>query len=272
MSPVRGRGREASGVQRVSPALCSPRWLEGRAQGRDSVPLLAQLGLELTQAPASLVGDKKPAPTQLPLLTTPPTPKHTPEKARRTIQYLPPPALAWLLQRKREQSPWRTPEGRTPPHMSCPSGQGDGTRDRTATHPPEVPAGGRGPPLAPSRPSSSPGASSTNRWSSGPPEARGPQRVRPAAHEGPGFLPAPLHRAAPWKTSLEKGQALSVFTAISVSVASDGGPEAEPTTPPRPRGRRRPHTCPPQRLLGSCCSASARTGPGVCRQHAGPSL
>lgn len=76
------------------------------------------------------------------------------------IQYLLPPALAWPLQRKTRAVNPEDPPGQdpcSPPHPSCLSSQGDSRRDKAATHPPEVPAGGRGPPLAPSRLSSPPG-------------------------------------------------------------------------------------------------------------------
>lgn len=106
MPSLRGSG--------VTPAVCIPRWLEGRAQGRGSCPSaciacpradpgpllhLLRIRSQLALAPSS----------------NPIPPKHTQEKNRRAIQYLPPPALAWPLQTKRRAVTPETPRA-GPPH------------------------------------------------------------------------------------------------------------------------------------------------------------
>lgn len=84
------------------------------------VPLPAQLGLERTQGPLQLLGVRSSS-HPVPLLRPPP-----PDKRRKgwKIQYLPPPAQAWPLQRKRRAVTQENPRGGPTTHQ-LPWWQGD---------------------------------------------------------------------------------------------------------------------------------------------------
>ena len=131
----------------------------------------------------------------------------------------------------------------TPPHPSCLSVQGDSRRDRATTHPPEVPAGGRGPPLAPNRPSSPPGAPSTSRGSSVHLQQEGPR----GRDQPPIRAPAPSRHPQPGN-SLENSSGRQTS-----SLGFHSGFHF--TCPRRPF------------LLGSCDPASAPAR--LCRTHSG---
>lgn len=127
----------------------------GQGLGKRHQSLCPQLGLERTQGSPSAAWNKQ----QLPPSPSPsPAP---PDKRRngRKMQYLPPPAQAWPLQRKRRAVTQENPRGGPTTHQ-LPWWQGDdaqrGACRRTgAFHLPEAPAGGRGPPRAAGRFSSS---------------------------------------------------------------------------------------------------------------------
>lgn len=159
------------------------------------------------------------APTRLPLQT----PSHPNTHKERTRG---PYDTSLLLHRLgpcrgRGQSPWRAPQAGPPRplHTHCLAARGTAA----ATHPPEVPAGGRGPPLAPSRPSSC------------PPADEAPvhlQREEPGWDQAPGsprFFPPSLPTPG---SSLENGSGKRSGSEGSVPGASDRRPEPKP----RPSG------------------------------------
>lgn len=214
----------------------------------------------------------------VPLLPPPP-----PDKRRngRKIQYLPPPAQAWPLQRKRRTVTQENPQCGPTTHQ-LPWWQGDyeqrGTCRRTGS-------------LSPAK-----GTSRRQRVTpcsrkvfiflrriptDGLTAAGVIQRVRPPTHQCPSFFPPPPKWTTPGKTALVERQLLSIFIAVSISVASKYYSEAKPCVALalfnfNNLRNRTSICCPPRGYLAtslcSCRSASVSRLMVACCQHTGSAL